>query len=297
LKEHCIIVPIYKEFEFLSSGESASLNQLYKILGKHPIYFVGPNELNWESYLRDAGKKNVYPKIKEFDVNYFTSVRGYNKLMISSVLFMAFIDFKYMLLYQLDAYVFNDELEYWCRKGYDYIGAQWNGIHIYNNVPLVNIGNGGFSLRKINSNLKVLRKLRRLEILEQYKNFNWKGILPRLPLLLHKISRANERPCNFEEDYGWQEDLFWCISAPARLESFSCNSSIVNFLSKLLIKNDFNIAPLEVAISFSFETSPRDMFKMNKNKLPFGCHAWEKYDPEFWKAFIPHLVNRGEMAP
>ena len=37
-----------------------------------------------------------------------------------------------MLIYQLDAYVFKDELLNWANKGYDYIGAPWlpwkNGI-------------------------------------------------------------------------------------------------------------------------------------------------------------------------
>ena len=30
-----------------------------------------------------------------------------------------------MLIYQLDAFVFQDDLAYWCQQNYDYIGAPW----------------------------------------------------------------------------------------------------------------------------------------------------------------------------
>ena len=33
----------------------------------------------------------------------------------------------------------------------------------------------------------------------------------------------------------------------------------------------------------SFETEPRICFKRNKYRLPFACHAWARYDLEFWK--------------
>jgi hypothetical protein len=37
---------------------------------------------------------------------------------------------------------------------------------------------------------------------------------------------------------------------------------------------------------FSFEVAPRYCFKMNRERLPFGCHAWSKYDQEFWEPFL-----------
>ena len=50
---------------------------------------------------------------------------------------------------------------------------------------------------------------------------------------------------------------------------------------------DFKVADIKSSIAFSFEVKPSLLFEMNKQKLPFGCHAWEKYEPEFWKQFIP----------
>lgn len=45
--------------------------------------------------------------------------------------------------------------------------------------------------------------------------------------------------------------------------------------------NNFRVAGVKDAIKFSFEVNPHILFKMNKNRLPFGCHAWEKYTPSF----------------
>ena len=62
-----------------------------------------------------------------------------------------------MYIYQTDCYLIYDQLEEWCNKGYDYIGApilatdaQWKN---YKNKDKFEpqVGNGGFSLRKIST--------------------------------------------------------------------------------------------------------------------------------------------------
>lgn len=40
---------------------------------------------------------------------------------------------------------------------------------------------------------------------------------------------------------------------------------------------------LEQCCYFSFEVNPGFLFEQKAFKFPFGCHAWEKYEPEFWK--------------
>ena len=49
---------------------------------------------------------------------------------------------------------------------------------------------------------------------------------------------------------------------------------------------NFKVAPLEDATKFSFEANPKRLYNENGNQLPFGCHAWEKYEPDFWERFI-----------
>jgi len=40
------------------------------------------------------------------------------------------------------------------------------------------------------------------------------------------------------------------------------------------------------ALGFAFENVPEELYKLNNDQLPFGCHAYEKYSPEFWAKFI-----------
>lgn len=283
---NCIVVPIYKEFGKLSDEELISLNQLFKVLGKHQIIFFGPNRIQWGDYLEHAKKENIQLQIKKFNNYYFESINSYNQLLISLGFYKEFKKWKYVLVYQLDAFIFRDELRYWCGLGYDYIGAPWSGTHSYEGKPLVGVGNGGFSLRNLRSCLKLLKGLRVIEMLEEYENFNWKGILPKLPAIIKRILATNT-PSKFEINYSFQEDVFWCISAPNRLNNFRSNVFILQFLTKYFVKKTFKIAPEKIASKFSFETRVGELYELNNKKLPFGCHAWEKYEPEFWKGIIP----------
>jgi hypothetical protein len=40
------------------------------------------------------------------------------------------------------------------------------------------------------------------------------------------------------------------------------------------------------ALAFSIEKNPQIGIKLLGGTLPFGCHAWEKYNPNFWKKYI-----------
>jgi uncharacterized protein DUF5672 len=59
-------------------------------------------------------------------------------------------------------------------------------------------------------------------------------------------------------------------------------------------KPDFRVAPLDVALSFAFEKDPRYCFESNGRRLPFGCHAWAKWDKAFWQ---PYLIGSPKLRP
>ena len=46
------------------------------------------------------------------------------------------------------------------------------------------------------------------------------------------------------------------------------------------------MASLEDGLRFAFEVSPRTCLDLNGGKMPFGCHAWARYDRSFWEPFI-----------
>ena len=76
----------------------------------------------------------------------------------------------------------------------------------------------------------------------------------------------------YSNNYSLNEDLFWSQRAK-------------------LFCPDFKIAPVELAIEFAFEANPRYCYKLINKKLPFGAHAWERYDKEFWLDLMDQKIN------
>lgn len=136
-----VVIPVYKED--INELEKISLAQVRKVLGKYPLIFVAPEGKNF-SYFAPSDK------VVHFPLQFFKNVQTYSQLLMSPFFYDAFKDFEYILIYQLDAFVFYDALEYFCLLGYDYIGAPWPLMY-RNNIRenFSCVGNGGFSLRNV----------------------------------------------------------------------------------------------------------------------------------------------------
>lgn len=274
-KQAVVIIPVYKPLP--DRYEEISFRQCIKILSKHPLCIVTFSELNIDWYKDILQTFNVDFSIEYFDKTYFESLSGYNKLMLSKQLYQRFMAYEYMLIYQLDAYVFRDELEYWCRQGYDYIGAPWFEGWKKPTKKFKGVGNGGFSLRNIQTSLSVLNKLDRLKkyntLYTQLKinkltSFYGAFILFRALLNLKKSNGYTFYELISDREPKMQEDGVWALNVPSIF--------------------DYKVAPVEEALKFSFETNPSLLYEMNDNRLPFGCHAWLKYESEFWQPFIKY---------
>jgi len=145
MKKVCIVVPVYKQN--LNLFEKISLQQLLNTLGNYPIYFVQPDTIQI-----NYGELNGYKyNICRFNKWYFQSTETYSELMLSPFFYERFLDYKYILVYQLDSFVFFEGLSDFCDMDYDYIGAPQ--YHIWKKGAVV--GNGGLSLRKTDAALKV----------------------------------------------------------------------------------------------------------------------------------------------
>jgi hypothetical protein len=177
--------------------------------------------------------------LKRFPRRFFRNPFAYSRLLLSKRFYEAFAAYDYVLVYQLDCLVFRDELREWCARGLDYVGAPWLPGPAAPFVTEPAVGNGGFSLRRVQAFL---------------------GVLARLPRL-HWL-RADERQRK-------HEDLFWSFGAPA-------------------LDPGFRVASVEEALRFAFEVEPRRAFELAGGRLPFGCHAWARYDRAFWE---PHLLR------
>ena len=140
-----VVIPVYKDE--LNEFEKISLAQVQKVLSNYQIIFVAPQGKNFSYFTQDC-------KVYLFPPQFFQSTMTYNVLMKLPNFYEAFLDYEYILIYQLDAFVFSDELEYFCGLGYDYIGAPWEAFRVLffgENKYRLHVGNGGFSLRKIDA--------------------------------------------------------------------------------------------------------------------------------------------------
>src|SRR4051812_10478320 len=118
-----IVIPIYKPT--LSQNEQISLDRCLNVLGRHPVVVIAPEGLALDGI--DFQGKPV--TVRRFAPEYFAGIAGYNRLMMSAGFYREFLDYRYILIYQLDAFVFSDSLLEWCALDYDYIGAPWVGVN------------------------------------------------------------------------------------------------------------------------------------------------------------------------
>jgi Protein of unknown function (DUF5672) len=234
-KKIAIVIPIYKSE--IDPNELKSLNQCQLILSDFPICFAYPEGMDLYNYQAQL-PNSLYIS---FDKKYFKNIASYSQLMLSPLFYKTFLVYEYILIYQLDAYVFKNDLMDWADKNYDYIGAPWlslppltKGKPMFDMRPwfLKQVGNGGFSLRKVKSH---------------YRN----TIFFRL----------------FLKYFIKNEDLFWGV--------------FINWLNPF-----FKKPKAEVALYFAFEMEPRKSYELTAKQLPFGVHAWEKYEKEFWEEWI-----------
>jgi Protein of unknown function (DUF5672) len=272
LKTVCVVIPIYRTE--LSASEFTALERCVSVLGNHPIILFKPERLDI------APLTERFPQLgcENFRDDFFVGVAGYNRLLLSDEFYARFSQYQFMLVYQLDAFVFSDQLLDWCSRGYDYIGApwlpkggtpnlprrialglrrkvyRWFDIHnrhsqLTHDVQLrYSVGNGGFSLRRIERMRKVLAKL-----------------------------HERAEPYRLGVRRSWGEDLFFSIEANR-------------------YRRNVRIPVVAEAIKFSWETNLEAAAQLSNDKLPFGCHAWDKLHRNEWQPIFAQLgLSLGEL--
>lgn len=258
MSKKCVVVfPLYRtpsslELSFLENG-------LKRTAGNKQV-IVAPEGLQIDISFGELRQLEV----KRFAKHYFENISGYNQLLLSKAFYTTFALFDYILIHQADVYLFKNELNIWCEKNYDYVGAPWfrpdkldkgsfykalerfkllfkkNKVYgdRYNKV-----GNGGLSLRKVSSAIKVLSTAPQ-NLLDKYRK---------------------------SEGEAFNEDIFWSLEAPEILKGYA-------------------IPDWREALHFSIEFYPEIAFQYLNEPLPFGCHAPLKHQPEFW-TFIPEIKS------
>ncbi|MCF0049726.1 hypothetical protein LXM25_06655 [Dyadobacter sp. LJ53] len=237
-----VVIPVYKSV--INDNEKLSLKQCMKVLGKYPVKIVKPASLDLNAITA------AYPNIEliSFDDAFFTDIAAYNRLMISIDFYKKFLAYEYILIYQLDAYVFRDSLLEWCAKGFDYIGAP--SLH----MPALD-ALGAASYQHFADALSTHRVV-----------FNGGLSLRRVPAIIRYLKIYNA----VYPAWLGNEDMLFSQEATRLIPM------------KLFLK----LPSWHEALGFAFEKSPAATYEITQHKLPFGCHAWERYDPQFWSGFI-----------
>lgn len=262
----CVLIPVYKNA--LSKHETIALTQCMRVLGHYSMALVCPASLDV------SGLTNQFPvlQVHSFDDQFFTNVQAYNRLMLSDLFYESFSAFEFVLIHQLDAFVFRDELADWCRRDYDYVGAPWlrdrdfggwrdeavfnlkqwaatwldlkkpDGVTPREIVSLNRVGNGGLSLRRVSALRRAIKQNSRT--IRAYQN---------------------------QPMHQYNEDVFFGIE--------------VNRYWPHLRIPDFR-----TALRFAVEFYPKRAVEIyNEGQLPFGCHAWDIHGTAYWRPIFARL--------
>ena len=268
-----VAVPVYRAE--LSETEKSSFRQTTSVLGKkHSIVLFAPEGIDLTLY------REIFPdfQVEYFPPHCFGSIADYSRLLLSPDFYRRFSRYEWMLICQLDVWVLKDNLEYWCQQNYDYIGApipaSWEfypGGKIYDIV-----GNGGFSLRRIASVIRVLesdqaKMFCRSDLwhffLRHCRRFHFiRALIP----LIRMTGIGNKRKACLEimRKKGRSEDMvFHLLSRPANppyLKIPSC----------------------EIAAAFALDGNYLEKFDQYGQNPPLGIHAFHKGNIE---AFLKKL--------
>lgn len=257
-----VAIPVYKPAP--DAREQFALRQCQRTLAAHPITFVAPAALDLAPYLALVPGAGA----QRFEADYFRSINGYNRLMLSPAFYDAFAAYEYLLIHQTDAVVFSDQLAAWCARGYDYIGAPWvrdwhfqpawqrwpkawrsalaqrlqpaPGSRWCRYVPYGLVGNGGLSLRRVAT---------------------FREVLAAEPAALAAYRQPVARQFN--------EDVFW--SYAARLNG-----------------QPLRTPDWREALGFAMEYHVPQSLRL-LGGLPFGCHAWERQGSD-WQGVFQQLA-------
>lgn len=249
--KYCIAIPAYKKD--LTIAEKISLKRLHDVVKhKEIVYVFCPTDLDLTEY------EKIFPEIQSvrFDPKHFTSIDAYSHLCMKHSFYDAFSYFEYMVIYQLDCYLIKDDIEEWCYKGYDYIGApilvphsDWQNFSVDNEGRIINfkpsVGNGGFSLRKIDT-----------------------------------FKELTDPNCELRMRYGISDDL---------LEDVKYED--VYFCVELGKYYDIEKPKWQNAMKFAIDMNPDLAYeRYNMEGLPMCIHAFDKNIP-YWKEKIKDLDN------
>ena len=246
------------------------MGQCLSVFGNYPIVLVTFPELDLTPYREIWEKHGRELQVELFDRSNFVSFEAYNRFCLDPRFYLRFAEYHdYMLIYQPDAWVFRDELEKWCEEGWDYVGAPWvlGDPQTAADIRFKAVGNGGFSLRKIDFCLRTLSA---------------KGLIL-TPSTLRAL--RDDRSCGAIVRKYFIYPTQGCLRAAAKRNRIY-EDTVFSLQKYTALKA--RIPSPERASEFSFDFHPEALYDFTGGRLPFGCHGLEyRAIHAFWAPLIP----------
>lgn len=258
-------------FKALSNEEVISWRQLLKTLRQRTIVVFHPENILPSDLLPRIDNDNVIQYLP-LPKDHFKSIHSYNRLLLNPSFYEHFLGHQFLCIIQLDVFLLKDDFQKWEAMPYHYIGAPWFADWgKQESQQITGAGNGGFSMRHIESTIKLLRsKTRKYDLATSLR-----------AILDHPFSLSIWKKYTFHNSTHYRrihkinEDIWLARDAPKHLDWYK-------------------VAPPEVAIKFSFDAQPRYLYELNNKQLPTGIHAWWKYNPEFMVPIVQSCGHEWE---
>jgi hypothetical protein len=268
MKRVCVVIPAYEKE--LTSFEKYSIKNASSTLTDAEFVIVTGQHCDVTNIQCLLASCKL--SILRFDNMYFSSIDGYNKLLLSSHFYASFFQFDFILIHQMDAFVFKNDLLRFTSMNLDYIGAPWIGLGFSESIK-------AFSMDLISNTLSSKALKLGYNILWKIKGYKRENRLTvgNGGLSLRKVKTHllfSQKYSTFIEKWEFNEDIFWSIFAPLKCLSFKT-------------------ATVNEALQFSFDAHPEICYRLSEEQLPFGCHAWYRNEMvyegnlEFWTKVIP----------
>jgi len=253
-----VVIPLYKSK--LSNNEHLAFERALDALSRRRFAIVCPAGLDLAPLA--ASLARVEHDVRRFDPHWFDGIEGYNRLMLSPTFYDAFADFEYLLVCQNDAFVFEDRLDAWLERGYDYVGAPW--------IASPQTAAARF-LRRINDVFRGRRK----NTSHWFKVGNGGFSLRNVATMRHIVTTQRdriERLLDTGHDSGHHiEDVYFSIVAPT--------------LTRVRIPD------YREAVDFCIDRKPDIALRINGGRLPMACHRFfDRKVARYWAPIIARCV-------
>lgn len=229
--------------------EDISLRRRGEILGDYKSFWIAPDTLDTTPYDKYGDVETL-----SFSPGHFLDNKTYSRLLLREDFYAAFAAYDYVLIYQTDAFVFRDALEEFCSTGDHYFGAPFPQGYAWPN----------YSFRGVSH------------------------VLNRFPFLLPRRKAYVGNGGFSLRHVGATRELLQKDGFASR--TYRGHEDIY-FATRIFTKwkDAYKICDLDTAYRFALDQEPGEGLKRLGGKLPFGCHAWEKFEPEVWRPIFASL--------